>query len=51
MVFFFQRNTFQLVLITDEVHSFAVFMYNETNWTKHTQVYLKISILVIYSEF
>ncbi|XP_061173563.1 fibropellin-1-like [Saccostrea echinata] len=33
-----QRNTFQLVLITDGVHSFAVFNYHKVTWTKSTQV-------------
>ncbi|XP_065942667.1 uncharacterized protein [Magallana gigas] len=33
-----QRNTFQLVLITNGVHSFAIFMYYVINWTKSTQV-------------
>ncbi|XP_065942673.1 fibropellin-3 isoform X2 [Magallana gigas] len=33
-----QRNTFQLVLITDGVHSFAVFNYNKITWTMSTQV-------------
>ncbi|XP_065944898.1 sushi, nidogen and EGF-like domain-containing protein 1 isoform X2 [Magallana gigas] len=33
-----QRNTFQLVLITNGVQSSAVFMYNVINWTYKTQV-------------
>nr|XP_034326973.1 uncharacterized protein LOC105329357 isoform X6 [Crassostrea gigas] len=33
-----QRNTFQLVLITNGVHSFVVFNYNKITWTKSTQV-------------
>ncbi|XP_052697611.1 sushi, nidogen and EGF-like domain-containing protein 1 [Crassostrea angulata] len=33
-----QRNTFQLVLKTDGVHSFVVFNYNKITWTKSTQV-------------
>ncbi|XP_052697868.1 adhesion G protein-coupled receptor B1-like isoform X2 [Crassostrea angulata] len=32
-----QRNTFQLVLISNEVHSFAVFMYNVINWTNKAE--------------
>ncbi|XP_048735670.2 sushi, nidogen and EGF-like domain-containing protein 1, partial [Ostrea edulis] len=33
-----QRNTFQLILITNGIHSFAVFNYNKIIWTKSTQV-------------
>nr|XP_022329850.1 sushi, nidogen and EGF-like domain-containing protein 1 [Crassostrea virginica] len=33
-----QRNTFQLALITDGSHSFAVFNYNKITWTKSSQV-------------
>uniref|UniRef100_A0A8W8I3F3 G-protein coupled receptor 133 n=1 Tax=Magallana gigas TaxID=29159 RepID=A0A8W8I3F3_MAGGI len=32
-----QRNTFQLVLISNGVHSFAVFMYNVINWTNKAE--------------
>ncbi|XP_062612220.1 uncharacterized protein LOC134274009 [Saccostrea cucullata] len=33
-----QGNTFQLLLITDGVHSFAVFNYNKINWSVSAQV-------------
>uniref|UniRef100_K1PT21 Sushi, nidogen and EGF-like domain-containing protein 1 n=1 Tax=Magallana gigas TaxID=29159 RepID=K1PT21_MAGGI len=33
-----QRNTFQLVLITNGVYSFVVFNYNKITWAKSTQV-------------
>lgn len=33
-----QRNTIQLVLITNGVHSFVVFSYDKITWTKSTQV-------------
>ncbi|XP_078317936.1 uncharacterized protein LOC144620594 isoform X2 [Crassostrea virginica] len=33
-----QRNTFQLVLITDGIYSFALFNYNKITWTQNTQV-------------
>lgn len=33
-----QRNTFQLVLITNGVHSFVEFNYNKITWTKFTQL-------------
>lgn len=36
--FFFQRNTFQLVLITDGTHAFALYNYNKITWAKSSQV-------------
>lgn len=30
---FFQQNTYQLVLATDEIRSFVVFNYGNVNWT------------------
>lgn len=43
--FFQQRNTFQLVLITDDTLSFVVFNYLDINWIKSTQVYKRIKHL------
>lgn len=33
----FQTNTFQLVLATDEVYTYAIFNYVEMQWTSHTE--------------
>uniref|UniRef100_K1RGC6 Sushi, nidogen and EGF-like domain-containing protein 1 n=1 Tax=Magallana gigas TaxID=29159 RepID=K1RGC6_MAGGI len=42
-----QRNTFQLVLISNGVHSFAVFMYNVINWTNKAETLIcKIYTLI-----
>jgi hypothetical protein len=35
--FLFQTNTFQLVLATDEVYSYAMFNYVNLQWTSHTE--------------
>uniref|UniRef100_A0A8D9EU45 Protein mesh n=1 Tax=Cacopsylla melanoneura TaxID=428564 RepID=A0A8D9EU45_9HEMI len=33
----YKTNTFQLVLATDEVYSYAIFNYAEIQWTSHTE--------------
>ena len=33
----FQTNTFQAVLVTDEVRSYAIFNYEWMGWTSHTE--------------
>lgn len=33
----FQTNTFQMVLATDEVFTYAIFNYLEINWSSHTE--------------
>lgn len=33
----FQTNTFQLILATDEVYTYAIFNYAEMQWTSHTE--------------
>jgi hypothetical protein len=35
--FLFQTNTFQLVLATDEVYTYAIFNYVNLQWTSHTE--------------
>lgn len=30
---YFQRNTFQAVLVADDIHSFVIFNYNKIQWT------------------
>ena len=35
---FTQTNTFQMVLITDEVRTYAMFIYDWMGWTTHTEV-------------
>lgn len=37
VIFFFQTNTFQLVLATDEVFAYAIFNYVQIKWTTHTE--------------
>lgn len=32
-----QTNTFQLVLVTDEVFAYAIFNYKDIQWTTHTE--------------
>lgn len=32
-----QTNTFQMVLATDEVFTYAIFNYLEINWSSHTE--------------
>ena len=32
-----QTNTFQLLVVTDEVRSYAVFNYEKLNWISHTE--------------
>lgn len=34
--FFFQRNTFQAVLITDSTRAFVIYNYNKIEWTTGT---------------
>lgn len=34
---YFQTNTFQLVLVTDEVFTYAIFNYLNLKWTTHTE--------------
>ena len=34
---FFQTNTFQLVLTTDEIRTYAMFNYEYMSWTSHTE--------------
>ena len=34
--FFFQRNTFQAVLVTNGINSFVIFNYNKLTWTTGT---------------
>lgn len=36
-LFLFQTNTFQLILATDEVYSYAIFNYVNLQWTSHTE--------------
>jgi hypothetical protein len=33
----FQTNTFQLLVVTDEVRTYAVFNYEKMSWTSHTE--------------
>ena len=33
----FQTNTFQAVLVTDEVRTYAIFIYEWVGWTTHTE--------------
>lgn len=35
--FVIQTNTFQMVLATDEVFTYAIFNYLEINWSSHTE--------------
>lgn len=35
--FLLQTNTFQMVLATDEVFTYAIFNYLEINWSSHTE--------------
>lgn len=32
-----QTNTFQMVLVTDEVFGYAIFNYKDIQWTSHTE--------------
>lgn len=32
-----QTNTFQIVLATDEVYTYAIFNYVDINWSSHTE--------------
>lgn len=32
-----QTNSFQMVLATDEVYTYAIFNYGEINWSSHTE--------------
>lgn len=34
---YFQTNTFQMVLATDEVFTYAIFNYADIQWTSHTE--------------
>ena len=35
-LFFFQRNTFQAVLVTNGINSFVIFNYDKLTWTTGT---------------
>lgn len=35
--YFFQTNTFQAVIVTDEVRTYAIFNYEWMGWTTHTE--------------
>lgn len=37
MNFPFQTNSFQLVLATDEVYTYAIMNYADINWSSHTE--------------
>lgn len=37
ILFFFQTNTFQMILATDEVFSYVIFNYADMQWTSHTE--------------
>ena len=32
-----QTNSFQMILATDEVYTYAIFNYGEINWSSHTE--------------
>lgn len=33
----YKTNTFQMVLVTDEVYAYAIFNYLDIQWTSHTE--------------
>jgi hypothetical protein len=35
--FFFQTNTMQAIIVTDEVRTYAIFIYEWMGWTTHTE--------------
>ncbi|KAL0273247.1 UNVERIFIED_CONTAM: hypothetical protein PYX00_005966 [Menopon gallinae] len=35
----YRTNTFQLILATDEVYTYAIFNYKDIQWTTHTEAY------------
>lgn len=37
IVFILQTNSFQMVLATDEVYTYAIFNYININWSAHTE--------------
>ncbi len=38
VLLFLQTNTFQAVIVTDEVRAYAIFIYEWMGWTTHTEV-------------
>ena len=41
----FQTNTFQSIIVTDEVRTYAIFIYEWMGWTSHTEVSQKFIIV------
>lgn len=37
MLFLSQTNSFQMVLATDEVYTYAIFNYADITWSSHTE--------------
>ena len=35
--YFFQTNTMQAIIVTDEVRTYAIFIYEWMGWTTHTE--------------
>lgn len=44
---YFQTNSFQMVLATDEVYTYAIFNYINLVWSSHTEAGGKINCYVV----